>query len=68
MSEPKEIVEVKGLGKIMYSIELRDIFAASVLNGLISGQPGCWEDLSMNEQTHCAYQYADAMLKARERK
>lgn len=66
MSDEKK-ESVKGLGTLIYSIELRDIFAGQALMALERVNPGCWEDLSMLEQARTCYQMADAMLEARKR-
>lgn len=61
----------QGLGSQVYSIELRDIIAAQVLQGrYAAGFPG---DADFFHETYelraeWAYEQADAMLKAREKK
>lgn len=42
---------------------LRDYFAASAMQGMIADPNGCG---SVGTIAKCAYEYADAMLKARE--
>jgi hypothetical protein len=53
---------VQGLGKQIYSIELRDLIAMSVVNALINIERQGSES-SISER---AYEWADAMLRARE--
>lgn len=58
---------VKGLGKQMYSIELRDLFAMAAIAGVYANQQ-LFNDADFEELAAHAYQQADAMLEARETK
>ncbi len=67
----------KGLGPIIYSIQLRDLFAMAVLAGrggmcyqnseYVSGSMKVYNEPPEKTARVC-YEYADAMLKEREKK
>ncbi|HEY9678629.1 MAG TPA: hypothetical protein V6C76_11505 [Drouetiella sp.] len=63
--EKEATAEVKGLGALIYSIELRDVFAAAALIGMSASRPGDWDDMTCLERATDCYSYADAMLMRR---
>ena len=48
-------------------ISMRDYFAAKAMQGFAADPDAAWKDGS-NGMARCAYDWADAMLKAREQK
>jgi len=63
MPEEKQEQEVRGAAKLIYGIELRDLFAGFALSAALYSFP---ED-SPERTAKLAYEYADAMLKARQK-
>ena len=57
--------EVQGAAKIIYNLELRDLFAMSAFQALLSRSD---KRGSAEEYAEIAYRGADAMLEAREKK
>jgi len=55
---------INEINRKLPEITLRDIFAMSALNGILSDCDG----YSQQHQAEIAYQFADAMLKARKNK
>jgi len=61
MTNTKKEIKVQGLGAQIYSIELRDIFAAAALAGLLADPSS-----RIDEIVKQSYVFADGMLAARQ--
>ena len=69
MNESKAKVEFSN-GFVIKSMELRDYFAAKALQGIMTLeqlQMRLGRDLTMEQIAGASYEWADAMLKAREK-
>ncbi len=70
-AEPKTS-SIQGVGNLIYSVQLRDLFAMQIANTLVFVNPEPEIEGYTHSSMHTdwvaqrSYQYADALLKARE--